>query len=863
MKTIIVDTNVLLSDSNALFAFEENEVVLPLIVLEELDRQKDRQDEVGKNARETTRKLILLTSDHKDLKTGIPLPNTGILRVLSVSDFSNTPSIPTEIQEKSGDNTILSLCLAYMKEYPTKKVVLVTRDILLRIKAISLGIVCEDYKKLSVAASLTGLYTGIKIIENDEFVQRLYEGNLFFDGEYTEQNKLHPNQYLVLKGNSSSALGRYIGPSKPIRQVKQDKPISKITARNKEQQFAYDALLDPSIELVTLAGPSGTGKTLLALAAGLHQVLDTKRYKSLVVCRPVVSVGKDIGYLPGPQPLDAKVLTPTGWTTMGKLKTGDQVISRDGKPTKVLGIYPKGVKSVYKISTNDNCSTECCGDHLWLTTTILDRIKKRIGSVKSTAEILDTIKNPYRPSQNNHRLPRNEPVEFCSTSLPIPPYTLGALLGDGSLSKKAAVEFINNDAEIIERINKELTQLDCTLSHKKNLCYCVKSKFTGGSNFKPIKLTNINTNETIIYPTIFEALKNSNLTRSGFSQRCWKRMIINGWQHEFLPKEKRWLNPVKQILDDINVLGTHAETKFIPTQYKYNSITNRIALLQGLMDTDGTINKNGHITFCTTSKQLAIDLIEVVRSLGGRAIIQQRNRINKTSFIGNRKLTTRLISYEFTISMPENINPFFVSRKASRYKTNPIQKRYKNRFIRDASIKSIEYIGEKEVQCISVDNPEHLYITDDFIVTHNTIEEKMNPWLSPLHDNLRYLLSDGGKKTKSSDETLQFLFDNGTIEIQVMSYIRGRSIANAFMIIDEGQNVSPSEIKTIITRAGEGTKMCIIGDLNQIDTPYNDSLTCGLSKAIETFKDYPIAAHISLTTGCRSVLATLAAQILG
>jgi PhoH-like ATPase len=143
-----------------------------------------------------------------------------------------------------------------------------------------------------------------------------------------------------------------------------------------------------------------------------------------------------------------------------------------------------------------------------------------------------------------------------------------------------------------------------------------------------------------------------------------------------------------------------------------------------------------------------------------------------------------------------------------------------------------------------------------------TLEEKLEPWIAPIKDNLRYLLSADGKKSKRGEETMQMLFENGTIEVEAMTFIRGRSIANAFIIIDEAQNLNAHELKTIITRVGEGTKIVLTGDIEQIDNMYVDSVSNGLTIAIEKFKDSEISGHVTLTKGERSSLATIAASIL-
>lgn len=301
-KTYILDTNVLLSDGNSLFGFEEHDLVLPLIVLEELDRHKDRQDEVGRNAREVVRKLADLTKINKDFKAGVPLGKSlGILRILSLEDIwpENAPhKLPVELEtKKSGDNVIAQFCVNYIAKNSTEFVALVTRDTILRLKAQALGVACEDYRKFNVASSVGALYSGVATIERDDVVvSDFYSKEEFFLPEDVE-TCLATNQFVIMKNGQQSGVGRFTGKGEPLSKIR--KHISKLTPRNKEQEFATDLLFDPDIKLITLSGKAGTGKTLTSINAGLEQILNQKRYNSLVICRPVMPVGKDIGFLPG------------------------------------------------------------------------------------------------------------------------------------------------------------------------------------------------------------------------------------------------------------------------------------------------------------------------------------------------------------------------------------------------------------------------------------------------------------------------------------------------------------------------------------------------------------------------------------
>lgn len=445
-KIFILDTNILLSDSEALFSFEEHNVVLPLTVIEELDKHKNDQGEVGRNARETVRKLLDLTKNNKNVNDPIKLKTGGSLTIMSIDElgFQKDKLLPRELIDKdTGDNAIVAFCKALTLHHSKDRVILVTRDSLLRIKASVLKIECEDYRKSQATTSVSSLYSGHQTVEGDFDIEAISEDG-FCDQDYEAFSgiKMYPNQYLTLQNGDYSVNVRYVSDSKPMVVVQDPPKLGKLEARNKEQKLALNLLLDPSIKLVTLAGQAGNGKTLVSIAAGLEQVLDRKKYKNLVILRPIQPVGKDVGFLPG------------------------------------------------------------------------------------------------------------------------------------------------------------------------------------------------------------------------------------------------------------------------------------------------------------------------------------------------------------------------------------------------------------------------------------TLEEKLEPWIAPIKDNLRFLLSGGGKRSKNVEDTLNYYFEDGTIEIEALTFIRGRSISNAFILIDEAQNLNAHELKTIITRVGEGTKIVLTGDIEQIDNTYVDSLSNGLTVAIEKFKDYSIAGHMTLVKGERSELASLAASIL-
>ena len=601
-----------------------------------------------------------------------------------------------------------------------------------------------------------------------------------------------------------------IGVGLSLKQSKRKKPIGQellldiepLTDNQRKLFESYDA----GKHLIA-HGVAGSGKTFLCLFKALQDVLsEYTPYEKIYIVRSLVPT-REIGFLPGPQPLDAKILTPNGWTTMGKINVGDCVIGRNGKPTKVTAVFPKGKKLVYKINTTENTSTECCEDHLWVTKTFEDKKRSRVGSTKTTKQILETLLD--QNGKINHYIPRNEAVEFTQKNLPIPPYTLGVILGDGTISNSIA--FSSIDSEIIEKVRTEVSELGCYLTNH-NISYTISNSPRNNKPARRVLVTNTNTKNVDEYYSIGDALQVINQPRSKIKYYCENKKIIDGIKYEFIPSENRWENKIKNSLFQLGLEKTKSNTKFIPNLYKFSSIEDRIELLRGLMDTDGTVKeKTGEASYTTTSKQLALDVIELVKSLGGRSIIRERNRIGKTSNIVDRNgklgvITTKLISYDFTISLPNHINPFYISRKAKRFSCN---------YMHYIGIKSIEPICEKEVQCIQVDNSENLYITDDYIVTHNSHDDKASLYQIPYKNMVKYMFQ------MPSDADFEMLYGNlkaqETISFWSTSFIRGTTLDNCIIIVDEMENLSFHEMDSIITRAGENTKILFCGDASQSD----------------------------------------------
>ena len=294
-KIFVIDTNVILHDPTAILRFEDNEIVLPITVIEELDRFKKQPEMTGRNAREVSRTLDKLR-EKGHLTTGVSLSNGGTLRV-ALGDRQTLKELPSELSADIADNAILAVGMQ-CKHQCQCPVIVVSKDTNLRIKADALGLNAEDYETDKV--DVDELYTGTKevLVDADKIDE------FFKTGSITLKEEFLPNQDITLVDRvnpSHTALGMVEGKSNliiPLMTLPK-LGVSKIQPRNREQRFALNLLLQDSIKLVTLVGKAGTGKTLLAIAAGLQKVAEDKLYTRLLISRPVVPMGKDIGFLPG------------------------------------------------------------------------------------------------------------------------------------------------------------------------------------------------------------------------------------------------------------------------------------------------------------------------------------------------------------------------------------------------------------------------------------------------------------------------------------------------------------------------------------------------------------------------------------
>ena len=295
-RKIVVDTNVILFDAQAILRFGEADVHIPISVIEEIDKFKRDQGENGRNARQFSRFIDVLRAKGS-LAQGVQLDNSETMVYISTDLM--LAGMPPEFDQVKADNRILNTAMALQKQHPRTKVELITKDINLRIKADVYGIYAKDYEPTDV--SQENMYEGYLELElTPEKIDHFYK-----EKKYVPEGaqKLYANQYVIMKDSSNpnhSAIGRYSHLEQAIIPlINPADSIWGVHARNVEQAFALDCLLNDEILFVSLVGKAGTGKTLLAIAAGLFKTLDEGRFQRLLVSRPIFPMGKDIGYLPG------------------------------------------------------------------------------------------------------------------------------------------------------------------------------------------------------------------------------------------------------------------------------------------------------------------------------------------------------------------------------------------------------------------------------------------------------------------------------------------------------------------------------------------------------------------------------------
>lgn len=510
------------------------------------------------------------------------------------------------------------------------------------------------------------------------------------------------------------------------------------------------------------------------------------------------------------QPMYSKILTPEGWKTMADMEVGTQVVTPNNSIANVVGVFPQGEKDIYTITFSDGAKTQACKDHLWQCNVPVDYTNSRASTpqVVSTAFIIEWLNKKNDRKELGKASPANlsinlvNPIEYTTLqTLPIHPYVLGILIGDGCLRTNTPT-ITSADSQIVELVNNRLID--------GYVCRSIRSSNLGYS----------------IVPSI----------------------AADPWDHVARKNE------YTVFLQQLGLHSTYSNCKFIPANYLRSSIVDRMELLQGLMDADGTAGKKGDASFCTVSKQLAMDVQTLVWSIGGKARISVR----QPSFTYKGIKKQGQPAYNVSISLPNTRVAFKLERKQ-----NLINDTYQSKQLR-RQIKSVELTGREPAQCIMLDNAEHLYITDDFIITHNTflamyaalcallrstgeftkiiiirtaepvkdlgflpgtVDEKLEVYERPYQDILAELT---GKKT-----AYEYLKEQGMIEFISTSYIRGLSFDNAIIVVDEIQSMTMHEINSVMTRVGKQSQIILLGDIKQNDLQMQNKLSSGLPRLMK------------------------------
>jgi PhoH-like ATPase len=317
-KLFVLDTNVLMHDPMCLFRFEEHDIFLPMIVLEELDGHKKGMTEVARNARQTSRSLDALAgAKDAEITKGLKLDTTGHREAKGCLLFQTKPldyTLPMSLPQGKADNQILGVVEALRKEYAPREVVLVSKDINMRVKARALGLATDDYQNDKTLEDGDLLYSGVLALPNDFWTRQSKTIESWQQGSYNFYRITGPivgslliNQFVFFEAPGEPPLYARVteirAKTAVLKTLKDFNHLKNavwgVTTRNREQNFAMNLLMDPEVDFVTLAGTAGSGKTLMALASGLTQVLDDRRYTEIIMTRATVSVGEDIGFLPG------------------------------------------------------------------------------------------------------------------------------------------------------------------------------------------------------------------------------------------------------------------------------------------------------------------------------------------------------------------------------------------------------------------------------------------------------------------------------------------------------------------------------------------------------------------------------------
>lgn len=772
-KTFVLDTNVLINDPIAFKKFDDNEIIIPLVVVQELDGLKKRKDTTGFAARQAARELDELR-EHGKLDQGLDLPSGGTLRVVT-----EMPKVDFATEKVINDHIILQLC----KDNPGWT--LITEDTFMRVLADSLDIPVDRYRNAIVKSSAYDKTKEIQITNMDK---------LYMSGAIAyERDDLKENEYVVARCGSQSALCRYgfgvlysVSPKRALG----------LNPRNKEQQFLMDALLNPEIKLVAATGMAGTGKTLLAIAAGLEQASESDIYKSVTIARPMIPLGKDVGFLPGT--LDEK-LDP--W--MGPIHDSIEFLT-GGKENDAVWLYKKAGKLKIEALTylrgrslpNQFVIVDECFPYDQHVAT--NNGKTKIGVLfkdfKSGKDLPDAVSYNEETDEFEHR-------KIVSVSKKEPRELIEIRCGNRKIKCTKEHPFLTTKGWTKA---SELSPGDGLISY-------------GDRHHQMMSRLNSDQEQVMLGSLLGDGYIDE------YSKGRARLKVIHGMKQEAYC---RWKSAMFDSDCEIIKKNGFSEKPAIKFQSK-------------TFYTDKTIGKK--------RDQIPNDLIKRIDERGLAVLYMDDGSVDIRD---GRAVGSKL----WTCGFDDDTNKNIIARLKDF----------------DINAKLSSYHNKKK-------NKDYSYIS---LCLNNT--NKLLKLISPyMHENLSYktvyevgkykwnnsfmnhnvLIVDSALKTDERQEVYDIEVD-GLHNFIACSSSRGENQTYSGPVVHNCQNLSQHEVKTIVTRAGEGTKIIFTGDPHQIDSPYLDQYNNGLSYLIDRFEGKDLFACISLHKGERSELAEMAAKIL-
>ena len=787
-KTFILDTNLLLLDSEAMFNFKEHNVVIPIGVIEEIDKFKKGNNELGRNARQASRHLDEL-SLNGDLSKGIKLKGGGKLFVYSAD-------VNSLYKEQNVDLHIIQTAQKLAEKDKKREFIIVSRDTNVRLKARALGLLAEDYNSNKVDEIDKG-YDDISV--DEKMIASFELDNEFDCTDLKEFQGFNPNHYFCLKSNTSniSSLARLYhetinSETKLVLRKLNDLPLDLLLRpKNREQTFVIDALLDEDIKLVCISGKAGTGKTLMATLCGWKQVDKERRYDRLLVARPIVQMGNDIGFLPGSltEKLDPwmtpiydafdVILGATGKKKNGSTNNGKNFVLASDKINIEPLTYIRGRSIHQQFVIIDECLSG--------NTFILTSVGKR--KIKS---IVDNFDKKYK---NISVKSFNEETKLFEW--------------------KPIRNVWNRGFREVIKIRASNRLITCTTNHK----FLTNNGWVEAGYLK---------NGDILITTVPESLQLCNILTTTQEQILLGSYMGDGSIQEI--GNKRFRLKITHGFDQIHY--NEFKAKFFNSKVYINKIAGYSSRATNSFVTETFVT---NFSFGVPKVKCSQDVLDNLSDIGLAIWFMDDGGVHPKG-LGARLHTSSFDEASHIRIMKCLKDKFDIDSKIANYRG------YNVLNIGTESYKKLCKIIAK-------------YVHEDLSYKIHFYKEEIGSYAWDFDARATY----GGtvvdsievaEKTEVYDLEVE---DNHNFI--VCSSSKGSNRTNDGIVVHNCQNLSPLEVKTIVTRAGQGTKIVLTGDIEQIDNPYVDKYSNGLSITMDAFKTSKIAAHIMMSKGVRSELA--------